>query len=117
MKRFIIGFAWLISAAGFGALPCAAQSSVAGEWLGGYEIKGNYTPIKTRFNLEGTGIKGTLDFPQREVTGIALDQVRFSSANFHFELPRSAGPLIFEGQLSGGLITGSIQSGSTPPLR
>src|SRR5688572_8057651 len=87
MKRFIIGFAWLISAAGFGALTCAAQSSVTGEWLGGYEIKGDYTPIKTRFNLEGTGIKGTLEFPQREVTGIALAQVRFSSSNLHFELP------------------------------
>ena len=76
MNRFIVGFAWLILAAGFGAFPCAAQSSVAGEWLGGYEIKGNYTPIKTRFNLEGTGITGTLEFPQREGTGIALDQVR-----------------------------------------
>jgi uncharacterized protein len=111
MKRFIIGFAWLILAASFGALTCAAQSSVTGEWLGGYEIKGDYRPIKTRFNLEGTGIKGRLEFPQREVTGIALDQVRFVSPNFHFELPRSAGPLIFEGQLSGGLITGSVQSG------
>jgi uncharacterized protein len=112
MKRFIIGFACLILAAGFGALTCAAQSSVAGEWLGGYEIKGDYTPIKTRFILEGDGIKGALEFPQREVTGIALDQVRSSASNFHFELPRSAGPLIFEGQLSGGLITGSVQSGS-----
>jgi pimeloyl-ACP methyl ester carboxylesterase len=111
MKRLLVGILCLIGLAGFGASACAAQSSVAGEWLGGYEIKGDYTPIKTRFNLEGTGIKGTLEFPQRGETGIALDQVRFLSSNLHFELPRTAGPIIFEGQLSGGLITGSIQSG------
>src|SRR5687767_15902818 len=77
------------------------------------EIRGNYTPIRVRFNLEGTGIKGTLDFPQRFRTGIALDQVRFLSPNLHFEWPRGGGPsglVIFEGQLSGDLITGSIRS-------
>jgi pimeloyl-ACP methyl ester carboxylesterase len=112
MKQLMIGFACLVLGAGFGAPTCAAQSSLAGEWLGGYEIKGLYTPIKTRFDLEGTGVKGTLEFPQREETGIALDHLRFSASILHFELPRSAGPLVFEGQLRDDLITGSIQSGS-----
>ena len=60
MKRFMIGFACLVLAAAFGASTCAAQSSLAGEWLGGYEIKGLYTPIKTQFDVEGAAIKGTL---------------------------------------------------------
>ena len=112
MKRFIIGFACLTLVAGLGAVTSAAQSSVAGEWVGGYELRGNYTPIRTRFNLEGTGIKGTLDLPIRGRTGFALDQFRFLSPNLHFEWPGGGGPavpVVFEGQLSGDVITGSIQ--------
>jgi uncharacterized protein len=108
--NFVVTAAALVI--GLGVSSNAQQTSVAGEWVGGYEIKGNYTPIKTQFKLEGDVIKGTLDFPQRQITGTALDQVRFSSPNLHFELPRDTGPLIFEGQLNGGLMTGSIQSGN-----
>jgi pimeloyl-ACP methyl ester carboxylesterase len=112
MRRFIIGFAWLILGFGVDASTCAAQSSLAGEWLGGYEIKGQYTPIKTQFNPDGSAIKGTLEIQQRQGSGVPLDQVRFSSSDLHFESPGSAGPLVFDGQLRGDLITGSVQSGS-----
>src|SRR5437660_1798109 len=113
MKRLIIGVVCLILVAGLGASARAQQSSIAGDWVGGYEIRGNYTPIRTRFSVEGAGIKGTLNLPVRGVTSVALDQVRFLSPNLHFELPRSAGPpIIFEGQLSGDFIAGNIQSGS-----
>ena len=112
MKRFIIGVVCLILVAGFGASARAAQSLIPGDWVGGYEINRNYTPIRTGFSLEGAGIKGTLNLPVRGVTSVALDQVRFLSPNLHFELPRSAGPLIFDGRLSGDFITGNIQSGS-----
>src|SRR5712691_7267814 len=112
MKRFLIGVVCMILLAGFGASACAAQSSIAGDWVGGYEINRNYTPIRTGFSLEGAGIKGTLGFPVRGVTSVALSQVRFLSPDLHFELPRSAGPLIFDGRLSGDFITGNIQSGS-----
>ena len=112
MKRLIIGVVCLILVAGLGASARAQQSSIAGDWVGGYEINRNYTPIRTRFSVEGAGIKGTLDFPVRGVTGVALDQVRFLSPNLHFELPRSAGRIIFEGRPSGDFITGNIQSGS-----
>ncbi len=112
IKRFIIGVVCLILVAGFGASARAAQSLIPGDWVGGYEINRNYTPIRTRFSVEGTGIKGTLNLPVRGVTILALDQVRFLSPNLHFELPRSAGPLIFDGRLSGDFITGNIQSGS-----
>ena len=112
MKRFVIGGGCLISLLGFGAAACAAQSSIIGEWAGGYEIRGYYTPIRMRFSPDGTGIKGTLDFPQRGVTGSALDRVQFLSPNFHVEWPGGGGPgqpVIFEGQLNGGFITGSIE--------
>src|SRR5437588_6171089 len=112
MKRFIVGVVCLILVAGFGASARSAQSLIPGDWVGGYEINRNYTPIRTRFSVEGAGIKGTLNLPVRGVTSVALDQVRFLSPNLHFELPRSASPLIFDGRLSGDFITGNIQSGS-----
>jgi hypothetical protein len=97
---------------GFGAVACAAQSSIAGDWAGGYEINRNYTPIRTRVSVEGAVIKGTVDFPQRGITGIALKQVRFLPPNLHFEWPTSADPRIFDGQVSGDFITGDLQYGS-----
>ena len=112
MKRFMIGFACLVLAAGVDASTSAAQSSLAGEWLGGYEITGRYTAIKTQFNPDGTAIKGTLEIQQRQGSGVPLNQVRFSSSALHFESSGSAAPLVFDGQLRGDLITGSVQSGS-----
>ena len=85
------------------------QSSIAGEWIGGYELKGNYIPIKTQFKLEGNNLSATLDLPLREEAGVALNQVKYQSPSLHFELPRSAGTIIFDGQLSGNAITGNIQ--------
>ena len=112
MKLFITGMICVLSFVAYGTSSYGQQSSLAGEWAGGYEIRGQYTPIRTRFSLEGAGIKGTMDLPFRRETGVALDQVRFLSPNLHLELPRSAGSLIFEGQLSGDFITGNIQIGS-----
>jgi pimeloyl-ACP methyl ester carboxylesterase len=111
MKRFMSGFACVISAAGFSASLCAAQSSLPGDWLGGYEIKGLYTPITVRLNAEGSAINGTLA-RQGQAARNALDQVRFSASNLHFELLGNAGALVFDGQLNGDLISGSIQSGT-----
>src|SRR6185369_14505964 len=99
MKRLLIGVVCLILVAGFGASACVAQSPLAGEWAGGYEIRGQYTPIRTRFSSEGAGITGTLELPFRGATSVALNPIKFVSANLHFEWP-GATPVIFEGQLS-----------------
>jgi uncharacterized protein len=111
MKRFIIGVVCQILVAGFGASACAAQSAIAGDWVGGYELRGNYTLIQVRFKSEGDGISATLDLPARRAMGIALNQVRFLSPNLRFEWP-TAVPLVFDGQLSGDFITGNIQLGN-----
>ena len=78
---------------GLFASPQAAQNSIAGEWVGGYELKGIYTPLKTEFKLEDNQLRATLDFPMREETGVALTEVKFQSPGLRFELPRSAGCL------------------------
>src|ERR1044072_1049253 len=111
MKRFIISVVCLVFIAGFGASAGVAQSSIAGEWSGGYELRGSYTPIKTKFEGEGAEIKGTLDLQLRGATGVVLNQIRSASPNLHFEWP-GATPVIFEGRLSGDAITGSIQFGN-----
>ena len=115
MRVLMTAIICLLSLVGYGASSYGQQSSLTGQWAGGYEIRGNYTPIRVRFDLEGPAIKGTLDFPQRGVTGRALDQVQFLSPNLHFEWPgggEPGRPVIFEGQLSGNFITGSLQYGN-----
>ncbi|MGI8640479.1 MAG: alpha/beta hydrolase family protein [Pyrinomonadaceae bacterium] len=94
-----------------GATVCAAQNSIAGEWVGGYEINGNYTPVKAHFKPEDSDIKATFDLPMREENGVALNQVRFQSPNLQFELPRRTAAIIFDGKINGDAITGTIQQG------
>lgn len=112
MKRSIFNFICLILATTFCPVAWAAQPPIAGEWTGGYETRGNYTPVKTRFQRMGDGVGGTLDFvAPREITGVVLSQVRFLSRDFHFELMREGRePLIFDGQLTRNLISGIVQS-------
>ena len=111
MRLFTAGLFCLLTFVCYGGSSESQQSAVAGDWAGGYEIRGNYTPVRTRFSLEGADIKGTLDLPIRGVTGITLNQVKFSSPKLHFEWPTET-PLVFEGQLSNDVITGSTQFGS-----
>ena len=87
------------------------QSSLDGQWMGGYEIRGQYTPMYARFKAKADGISGTLGLPVRGLTDAVLDQIRFRSPSLHFELP-SAFPFIFEGKVSGGIIAGRVQSGN-----
>ncbi len=110
VRRTIVAFALLLC--GFWIPASAAQESPAGEWVGGYELKGVYTPIRAQFGLENGGVKATLDLPMREETGVKLNQVRFQSPNVHCELPRRAGAIVFDGQLRGDTITGNIQQGN-----
>lgn len=113
MRSFIIGVVCLILVACFGA-SAPAQSSVAGEWVGGSEINGNYTPIKIEFSAEGAGITGTIRVTAGfawQRPAVAREQVRFLAPNLHFEWT-STTPRVFEGQLSGDVITGNIQFGS-----
>ena len=108
MKRLIPGIICLFLVAGFAASESVAQSSPAGEWVGGYETPGNYVPVLVRFKSDADGIKGTIDAPTRRATNAALDKINFASGTFHFEWP-NAGPLVFEGQLNGDFITGNIE--------
>lgn len=96
----------------FSATVCAAQNSIAGEWVGGYKINENYTPVKAHFKPENSDIKATLDLPMRGEIGVALNQVKFQSPNLQFELPRGTAAITFDGKISGDTITGNIQRGS-----
>ncbi len=105
----ILGF--LLLQCGLCVSVYAAQDSIAGEWVGGYEFKKNYTPVKIQFKVEGNSLNATLDVPMREETGVVLNQVKFQSGSLHFELPRSARTIVFDGQFNGNVITGNIQQG------
>ena len=112
MKSFITGIGCLLVLAVFGVSSNAAQSSLAGEWVGGYEINGNYVPVNARFKLEDSAVSAMLDLPLFEEAGVALGQVRFVSPKLHFELARRIGPLAFDGELNGDTILGTVEQGN-----
>jgi pimeloyl-ACP methyl ester carboxylesterase len=89
----------------------ASQPSPAGQWVGGYELGGTYTPIKAHLEVGTNELTATLDLPLREETGVALKKAGFQSPELHFELQRNAGAIVFDGRLSGDSITGTIQQG------
>src|SRR5262245_13304737 len=92
-------------------VPAYAQPAPMGEWIGGYEFNGNYVAMKVRFKGEANALGGAIDLPQLRETNGTLTHFRFASPQFHFELPRGDGPLVFEGKLSGEAITGSTEYG------
>ncbi len=107
MKRVSIGFFCLTLVLGLGVSRSAAQSSLAGNWVGGYETSGNYIPISVRFDATGGNLTGAINAPTRRTAGAPLDKIEFTSPNVKFEWP-AAGPVAFAGQLNGEVITGSI---------
>ncbi len=90
----------------------AADDSIAGEWAGGYDLNGIYTPIGVHFKRQTDSIKGTLDLPMREEIGVVLKLVSSDSSDLHFELPRRSGPIIFDGKLGGDTVSGTILQGN-----
>lgn len=88
----------------------AAQDEVAGEWVGGYEIDHNYTPLKAQFEFEKGNLKGTMGVLNGETAGTAIVRPTFQTPNVRWEWP-AENPFIFDGQLSDDAVTGAIQQG------
>lgn len=67
-------------------LPCQAQQSLEGDWIGGIDFGKQWQSVGFSFKSEGATIKGTLDFPQQNRIGLALNRIVFESPRVHIEL-------------------------------
>ncbi len=94
------------------ALPCFAQQSIEGEWVGGSNLFGNQVFIQVKFEPTGTALTGNLNSMAWRVVSRSFSLVRFESPELHFELPSNTGvPFVADARLENGIIRGTIRRG------
>lgn len=85
------------------------EGEIEGTWVGGFEMEEEWICIVVYFSKEDGDIQGTADIGQEDEWGLTLTQVRFEPPCLHFELPRDIGPLIFDGRLQEGVLSGEVE--------
>jgi hypothetical protein len=93
------------------AVPAFAQTSVAGRWEGAISVMGQDLAILVVFTDVGAVMTASIDIPQQGARGIPLRNVRATAGRVHFELPAGPGLAIFEGTVTGDVMTGSFTQG------
>src|SRR2546421_12584306 len=109
-KLVLIGIATLVFGY-FYALPCQAQQGLEGDWIGGIDFGREWQSVGFSFKREGATIKGTLDFPQQNRIGLALNRVVFESPHVHIEWQGRTAVAVFDGVLEGESISGEFVQG------
>jgi CubicO group peptidase (beta-lactamase class C family) len=99
------------------SIALSAQASVEGHWEGAIEIPGTALQIRVDFKNAGGAWQANIDIPQQGAQGLALQAVRFSAPQVHFELQAGPGLAVFDGKLEGDKISGNFsQAGQTFPF-
>jgi uncharacterized protein len=93
------------------ASPLFAQASVAGRWEGAISVMGQDLGIVVVFTDVGAALTATIDIPQQGAKGIPLRSVRSAGGSVHFELPAGLGLAVFEGTVTGDVMSGTFTQG------
>jgi len=109
-KLTVIGIVTLVLGYLF-VLPCEAQHTLEGDWIGGIDFGREWQPVNFSFKREGATIKGTLDFPAQNRLGLALDRVAFEPPRVHIEWQGRTDVAVFDGILEGESISGEFVQG------
>jgi pimeloyl-ACP methyl ester carboxylesterase len=83
----------------------------SGHWEGSVQLPG--VPMQVRVDLSDgvQGWAGTIDIPQQNANGLALDQVKVDGASVRFEIGGVPGKPSFNGELVEGKIAGTFTQG------
>ncbi len=95
----------------FNVLPCQAQHTIEGNWIGGIDFGREWQAVGFSFKGEGGSITGTLDFPGQNRIGLALNRVVFESPHVHIEWQGRTDVAIFDGLFEGQSISGEFVQG------
>ena len=95
--------------------PChaAQQQQLEGNWTGGFWLNGNWTAVNVRFNNQDGKSGGAADiiFPyyggSENRINVALDGVRQTDGDLHFEIPVGARKAVFDGRQNDDTISGN----------
>jgi hypothetical protein len=94
------------------ALPCFAQQSIEGEWVGGSNLFSTQVFIQVKFERAGTALTGNFNSMAWRVVRRPLSVVRFESPQLHFEFPSNIGiPFVADARLENGVLRGTIRRG------
>ena len=92
-------------------LASQAQQTIEGNWTGGIDSGNQWQTVNFSFTREGESIKGTLDFPDQNRTGLALNRVVFESPHIHIEFQGRTSLLVFDGTVAADSISGEVVQG------
>src|SRR5687768_12423872 len=89
------------------ASPAAAQSIVAGHWIGDAVYQGDHLPVQLTFETMPTGWAGSFTAPTLRALRYPLRNVALNGSELTFDLIGDAGPFAFHGKLvDSGALTG-----------
>ena len=104
--NMLVAFASVLT---FVSSSTAAQSSIDGHWEGVMVRQGSELIVSFDFSDGATGI---FNSPTLKALGIPLLSVTYSAPNVHFLLVGDFTTIIFDGQLSGSMISGQFREGA-----
>src|SRR6185436_2483268 len=96
------------------SVPSSAQTptTIQGDWAGGSDLFQNPAFLFFRFAQTESGLNGVTNVQAWRVFNRALTNVRFESAQVHFEFPSTTGvPFVADGELKDAVIQGTIRRG------
>lgn len=79
-------------------------TAIVGAWVGEYHIKDKQ--VFMRIHFRGKKIGGTIDILEEGLFDTDLTHTKIEDSHIHFELPKNAETLIFDGQIENGTISG-----------
>jgi hypothetical protein len=97
----------------FCSYPCAAQSALEGDWIGGVDLGSSWQYMNLHFKSANQGVVGTVDFPEQGRMGLALDRIVIETQRVHVEWHGELGLASIDGQLKDGTIAGEFKQGET----
>jgi len=112
MKTTICIFALAVLIGGCGER-CKAQS-VEGDWVGGYQLNGEWTSLLAHFKSEQQATKGTLEiesFDESKIKpSVELKELNLCGSRLRFEMPNGATAISFDGAVKSNRIDGKFVS-------
>lgn len=102
----ILAFALLLT---LFASSSMAQKSIEGHWEGTMIREGAALAVSFDFTNEAIGLKASFNSPTQRAMGIPLRNVSYAAPKVHFELTGDATTIIFDGELTADIISGSFR--------
>lgn len=94
-----------------GPAVAAAEPTLEGRWIGGFENRGTTVAVDARIT-GGATPSGTIALPQRAEAGIPLRNISARGRSMSFEVPGAEANLLFEGRFeSPTRVRGSVRQG------